>query len=327
MSENLAEEHILKDIPNISIVVPVYNEQESILPLYGKIRDACEALGKPYEVVFVDDGSQDQTLDILEGIHRQDARVKVIRFRKNFGQTAAMAAGFRYSQAEIIISMDGDLQNDPADIPRLLDKLEEGYDVVCGWRRDRKDNTLTRTFPSIVANWVISKMCGVRIHDSGCSLKAYRSRVIKRVALYGEMHRFIPAMALLVGARVGEVVVHHHPRRFGQTKYGLSRMWKVFLDLFTVKMLVTFAPRPAAWFGLLSVPFWLGACIGTGTTALLVTMGHGLPLVVVGSVTLLLTCTAFQLLCMGILAEVALQAEDTAHGPYMFPQAQELGGS
>jgi len=272
----------------------------------------------------VDDGSGDRTAEILEQIHRQDARVKVIRFRRNFGQTAAMAAGFRYARGEIIISMDGDLQNDPADIPRLLDKLEEGYDVVCGWRRDRKDNTLTRTIPSIGANWLISKICGVRIHDSGCSLKAYRASVIKRVALYGEMHRFIPAMALLVGARVGEVVVHHHPRQFGRTKYGLSRMWKVFLDLFTVKMLVTFAARPAAWFGLLSLPFWLGGCIGAGAIALLVAIGQGSPLVVVGSVTLLLTCTAFQLVCMGILGEASLEAEYTAQRPHVLPQALEI---
>ncbi len=314
----------LQDSPIISIVVPVYNEQESVLPLYAKIRDACEVLGKPYEVVFVDDGSGDRTAEILEQIHRRDARVKVIRFRKNFGQTAAMAAGFRYARGEIVISMDGDLQNDPADIPLLLDKLEEGYDVVCGWRRDRKDNTLTRTIPSMVANWLISKICGVRIHDSGCSLKAYRASVIKRVALYGEMHRFIPAMALLVGARVGEVVVRHHPRRFGQTKYGLSRIWKVFLDLLTVKMLVTFAPRPAGWFGLLSLPFWLGACIGTGAMALLAATGHGSPLVVVGSVTLLLTCTGIQLVSMGLLGETALQAENGVQGPSVLPQAQEL---
>jgi hypothetical protein len=223
--------------------------------------------------------------------------------------------------------MDGDLQNDPADIPRILDKLEEGYDVVCGWRRDRKDNTLTRTVPSIVANWLISRICRVRIHDSGCSLKGYRAQVIKRVALYGEMHRFIPAMALLVGARVGEVVVHHHPRRFGQTKYGLSRMWKVFLDLFTVKMLVAFATRPAAWFGLLSLPFWLGACIGTGAITLLVATGYGSPLIVVGSVTLLLTCTGVQLVSMGLLGEAALQVENGLQGPHMLPHAQELRGS
>ncbi len=313
-----------KDRPAISIVVPVFNEERSVLPLYRKIRDACEALDKSYEMVFVDDGSRDRTFRILERIHRQDPRVKVLRFRKNFGQTAAMAAGFQCARGEIIISMDGDLQNDPADIPRLLAKMEEGYDVVCGWRRDRKDNTLTRTIPSMIANWLISKLCGVRIHDSGCSLKAYRASVIKRVNLYGEMHRFIPAMTLLVGARVGEVVVRHHPRRFGQTKYGLSRIWKVFLDLFTVKMLVTFAPRPAAWFGLLSVPFWLGACIGAGAIALLVGMGQGPPLVVAGSVTLLLTCTAFHLISMGLLAEAALDAEGGVQGGDSLPEVQQL---
>lgn len=313
-----------KDRPAISIVVPVFNEERSVLPLYRKIRDACEALDKSYEMVFVDDGSRDRTFRILERIHRQDPRVKVLRFRKNFGQTAAMAAGFQCARGEIIISMDGDLQNDPADIPRLLAKLEEGHDVVCGWRRDRQDNTLTRTIPSVVANWLISKICGVRIHDSGCSLKAYRASVIKRVALYGEMHRFIPAMALLVGARVGEVLVRHHPRRFGKAKYGLSRIWKVFLDLFTVKMLVTFAPRPATWFGLLSLPFWLASCIGVSAIALLVAMGQGTPVVVLGSVTLLLTCTAIHLVSMGLLAEAAVEAEDAVRGPSAVPEVQEL---
>ena len=313
-----------KDNPAISIVIPVYNEEESVLPLYGRIVEACDALGEPHEVVFVDDGSRDRTFDILEGIHRQDPRVRVVRFRKNFGQTAAMAAGFQCARGEIIVSMDGDLQNDPADIPRLLAKLEEGYDVVCGWRRDRKDNKLTRTIPSMIANWLISKICGIRIHDTGCSLKAYRASVIKRVTLYGEMHRFIPAMALLVGARVGEVVVRHHPRQFGQTKYGLSRVWKVFLDLFTVKMLVTFAPRPSAWFGLLSMPFWLGACIGTLAVALLVAMEQGPPLVVMGSVSVLLACTAFHLISMGLLAEAALDAEHAVRGPDVLPAVQEL---
>lgn len=307
-----------------SIVVPVYNEQESVLPLYGKIREACNALGKHYEIVFVDDGSRDRTFDVLEEIHRQDPQVKVVRFRKNYGQTAAMAAGFQYAKGDVIISMDGDLQNDPADIPRLLAKCEEGYDVVCGWRRDRQDNALTRTIPSVAANWLISKICGVRIHDSGCSLKAYKASVIKKVALYGEMHRFIPAMALLVGARIGEVVVRHHPRRFGQTKYGLSRIWKVFLDLFMVKMLVTFAPRPAAWFGLLSMPFWLAGVFGAGAIAFLMAVGQSPTLVVVGSITLLLACTGFHLISMGLLAEAALEAEDPVKGPSSVPDVQIL---
>lgn len=314
----------MKDTPAVSIVVPVYNEEESVLPLYKGIRAACDPPEKSYEVIFVDDGSLDGSFNILRQIHLQDARVRVIRFRKNFGQTAAMAAGFDYARGAIIVSMDADLQNDPADVPVLLEKLEEGYDVVCGWRRDRQDNTLTRTIPSIVANWVISKICGVRIHDSGCSLKAYRASVVKRLTLYGEMHRFIPAMALVVGARVGETVVRHHPRRFGRTKYGMSRIWKVFLDLFTVKMLVTFAPRPAVWFGLLSLPFWLGSVLGFGALALLAATGQGSPLVVVGTTTLLLAATAFHLVSMGVLAEAAVEADDAAGGLNDPPEAQEL---
>jgi len=324
MFQGAVAEGAVGEKPAISVVVPMYDEQECVFPLYGKIRDTCDALGKPYEVIFVDDGSRDGTFGALEEIHMQDARVKVLRFRKNYGQTAAMAAGFEYAKGDMIIAMDGDLQNDPADIPRLLGKLEEGYDVICGWRRDRQDNTLTRTIPSVVANWLISKICGVRIHDSGCSLKAYRASAIKKVALYGEMHRFIPAMALLGGARVGEIVVRHHPRRFGQTKYGLSRIWKVFLDLFTVKMLVTFAQRPAAWFGLLSMPFWLAGLIGAGVIAVLFAMGQSPPLVLMGSITLVLACTAFHLISMGILAEAALEAESVLRDPYALPELKEL---
>jgi len=324
MFQGAVAEGAVGEKPAISVVVPMYDEQECVFPLYGKIRDTCDALGKSYEVIFVDDGSRDGTFGALEEIHMQDARVKVLRFRKNYGQTAAMAAGFEYAKGDMIIAMDGDLQNDPADIPRLLGKLEEGYDVICGWRRDRQDNTLTRTIPSVVANWLISKICGVRIHDSGCSLKAYRASAIKKVALYGEMHRFIPAMALLGGARVGEIVVRHHPRRFGQTKYGLSRIWKVFLDLFTVKMLVTFAQRPAAWFGLLSMPFWLAGLIGAGVIAVLFAMGQSPPLVLMGSITLVLACTAFHLISMGILAEAALEAESVLRDPYALPELKEL---
>jgi len=249
----------------ISIVVPVYNEEESILPLYDKIRDACSRLGRSYEIVFVDDGSRDRTFEILKSIHERDDSVKVVRFRKNFGQTAAMAAGFGQALGELIVSMDGDLQNDPADIPMLLDKLGEGYDVVCGWRKDRKDKLMSRRIPSMVANWLIGRITGVRIHDNGCSLKAYRAATIKNVVLYGEMHRFIPAMATLTGARIAEIVVNHHARRFGKSKYGIARVWRVALDIVTVKMLSGFSSRPVLWFGLLSLPFLvlgLGALVG-----------------------------------------------------------------
>lgn len=241
----------------ISIVIPVYNEEACVLPLYENIRTACESLSRDYEVVFVDDGSKDRTFDLLERLHGRDNRVRVVRFRKNFGQTAAMAAGFAHACGEIVISMDGDLQNDPADIPRLVARLEEGYDLVCGWRKDRKDKFITRRLPSIIANWLIGIITGVRIHDNGCSLKAYRACLIKNVTLYAEMHRFIPAMSSLLGARIAEMVVNHHPRRFGKSKYGIGRVWRVALDIMTVKMLTGFTNHPICWFGLLSLPFLL----------------------------------------------------------------------
>jgi glycosyltransferase involved in cell wall biosynthesis len=241
--------------PFLSIVVPLHNEEESVVPLYHGITNACAALERPYEIVFTDDGSRDRTFELLKQIHHQDIRVKVIRFRKNYGQTAAMAAGFDHARGDIIVSMDGDLQNDPTDIPLLLSKLNEGFDVVCGWRKDRQDKFWTRRVPSVIANWIIGLVTGVRIHDNGCSLKAYRASVIKRVPLYGEMHRFIPAMTTQADARIAEIVVNHHPRRFGASKYGIGRVWRVILDIFTVKMITGFGSRPGLGFGLLCLPF------------------------------------------------------------------------
>ncbi len=230
--------------PYVSIVVPVYNEEENVRPLYEKIRDVCDSIGKTYEVLFVDDGSQDKTFEVLTEMRETSTNLSVIRFQENAGQTAAMAAGFKFSRGERIISMDGDLQNDPADIPHLLDKLEEDYDLVCGWRKERQDKFWSRRVPSVVANWIIGKVTGVTIHDNGCSLKAYRSEVIKQVPLYGEMHRFIPAMTTVVGARIAEIVVQHHPRIFGTSKYGLGRIWRVILDILAFKLILTiFASR------------------------------------------------------------------------------------
>ena len=258
----------MKGSPDISIVVPVFNEEENIVPLYHKIRHACSGVGSSYEVVFIDDGSRDRTFEMLASIHKQDPGVKVIRFRKNFGQTAAMAAGFERASGEFIVSMDGDLQNDPADIPKLLTKLREGYDVVCGWRKDRKDKLISRRIPSVVANRLIGLVTGVHIHDNGCSLKAYRASTIKNVVLYGEMHRFIPAMSMLTGARIAEIVVNHHPRRFGTSKYGIGRVWRVALDIVTIKMLSGFSSRPAVWFGLFSFP-----CLVLAIAALFAAVG------------------------------------------------------
>ena len=231
--------------PMLSIVVPVYNEEDNVRPLFEKIQTVCEAIGDAYEVLFVDDGSQDKTFVVLSELSQQAPQLGVIRFKKNAGQTAAMAAGFEFAQGQRIISMDGDLQNDPSDIPKLLEKLDEGYDLVCGWRKERQDKFLTRRVPSIAANWIIAQVTGVPIHDNGCSLKAYRASVIKQVPLYGEMHRFIPAMSTVVGARIAEIVVSHHPRRFGKSKYGLGRVWRVMLDIIAFKFIISvFTSRP-----------------------------------------------------------------------------------
>ena len=231
--------------PILSIVVPVYNEEDNVRPLFEKIQTACEAIGDAYEVLFVDDGSKDKTFTVLSELSKQAPQLAVIRFQKNAGQTAAMAAGFEFAQGQRIISMDGDLQNDPSDIPKLLEKLDEGYDLVCGWRKERQDKLLTRRVPSIVANWIIAQVTGVPIHDNGCSLKAYRASVIKQVLLYGEMHRFIPAMSTVAGARIAEIVVSHHPRRFGKSKYGLGRVWRVMLDIIAFKFIISvFTSRP-----------------------------------------------------------------------------------
>ena len=231
--------------PMLSIVVPVYNEEENVRPLFEKIQAVCETIGDTYEVLFVDDGSSDATFAVLSELSKRVPQVVVIRFKENAGQTAAMAAGFEFARGERIVSMDGDLQNDPVDVPKLLEKLDEGYDLVCGWRKERQDKFLTRRVPSIVANWIIGKVTGVPIHDNGCSLKAYRASVIKQVQLYGEMHRFIPAMSTVAGARIAEIVVTHHPRRFGQSKYGLGRVWRVALDIIAFKFIIfVFTPRP-----------------------------------------------------------------------------------
>lgn len=246
-----------KESLGLSIVIPVFNERDNVGRLSESILNACEATGISFEVIFVDDGSSDDTYEMLRDIHRRNPRVLVIRLRRNYGQTAAMSAGFEHARGGVIISMDGDLQNDPNDIPRLLNKLQGGYDVVAGWRKDRKDRFWTRRVPSIVANYLIGLVTGIPIHDNGCSLKAYRAAVIKGVRLYGELHRFIPAMASMSGARTAELVVNHHARRFGRSKYGIGRVWRVVLDIVTVKMIISFSSQPALWFGLLSLPFFL----------------------------------------------------------------------
>ena len=292
---------------NLSVVVPLFNEEENVRPLYEAINDVVTLMGRSYEIIFVDDGSSDATLASLIDIQKEDPAVCVVRFRRNFGQTAAMRAGIQAARGTFIVTMDGDLQNDPHDIPGLVDAVEAGYDLVIGWRRDRKDPLFSRTLPSRIANRLIGWITGVKVHDSGCSLKAYRGQMIKRVPLYSEMHRFIPAMSTLQAARIGEVVVRHHPRRRGKSKYGLSRIGKVLLDVTAIKMLISFRHRPLQWFSSLAIPFFLCAVVA-GTAYVLLRFGGGNP-------TLLISPTAFLLFSyltvhfffVGLLAEIVVR--------------------
>ena len=242
---------------DISIVVPLYNEEESVGPLYESICAAVESIDRCVEIVFVDDGSADRTFEIAAQLAETDPRLRVVKFRRNYGQTPAMAAGIDLARGETIVTMDGDLQNDPRDIPAFLTKIDEGYDIVVGWRFNRQDKLVSRKIPSKIANWIIGKVTGVPIKDNGCSLKAYRADVIKKVPLYSEMHRFIPAMASIAGSRIAEIKVRHHARQFGESKYGLSRVYKVLLDLLSIKTIATFSARPLKWFAMLSTPFIL----------------------------------------------------------------------
>ncbi|HAV78963.1 MAG TPA: glycosyltransferase [Anaerolineae bacterium] len=235
---------------DISLVIPVYDEEQNLPLIMDAIHAVFESLNKQWEVVFVDDGSKDNSLGVLERLAEQDQEhVRVVVFRRNFGQTAAIAAGIDHSQGEIIVLLDADMQNDPADIPMLIAKLDEGYDLVSGWRKDRKDNRFTRTIPSNMANGLISWVTGVHLHDYGCTLKAYRRASLEGFRLYGEMHRFIPVFAHSVGAKITELPVRHHPRKFGEAKYGLERTVKVILDLFTVKFLLDYSHKPMRLFG------------------------------------------------------------------------------
>ncbi|MBV5341598.1 MAG: glycosyltransferase family 2 protein [Deltaproteobacteria bacterium] len=249
---------------DISIVVPVFNERENVGAVYSAISSALHAMGCSYEIIMVDDGSSDGSYIELSRLASEDAALKVIRFRRNFGQTAAMSAGFDFAKGDIIIPMDGDLQNDPADIPRLVAKIHEGYDVVSGWRRDRKDTFITRKIPSLLANSLISRQTGVHLHDYGCTLKAYRREVLDGINLYGEMHRFVPALASQFGARVTELPVNHFPRVHGVSKYGISRTLRVVLDLITVKFLMAYSTKPIQLFGKWGV-YTMLAGISTGT--------------------------------------------------------------
>ncbi len=310
---------------SVSIIIPVYEEEESLPLLYKSIKEVMERLEREYEIIFIDDGSKDATFSVLEGIQKKDDRVVVISFRRNFGQTAAIAAGFEYAKNDIIVTMDADLQNDPGDIPLLLEKIK-GYDVVSGWRKNRKDKFLSRRLPSMAANWLISKVTGVYLHDYGCTLKAYRKEVIKNVKLYGEMHRFIPALASWVGATITEAETAHHPRKFGRSKYGISRTVRVTLDLITVKFLQSFSTRPIQAFGpgglLLG---FIGFLISLYLSFEKIVMGQdigGRPLLFLG---VLLIILGVQLVIMGLLGEMLARVYHESQGKPIFTVRKILG--
>jgi glycosyltransferase involved in cell wall biosynthesis len=240
---------VSKDRMSISIIIPVCNEEENIPDLVRSLTAALAEIETDYEVIFIDDGSTDNTFTVLKGIHKEEDCIKIIRFRRNFGQTAAISAGFDYSHGDVIITMDGDLQNDPEDIPVLLKKINEGYDVVSGWREERKDPFFTKKLPSKISNWLASKLTGVELHDFGCTLKAFRREVVDQVNLYGEMHRYIPALASWRGISIAEVKVRHHPRQYGRSKYGIARLMRGMLDLITITFLLSYSTKPMQLFG------------------------------------------------------------------------------
>ena len=294
-------------IVRYSIVVPFFNEQENIPPLYMKLTEVMDSIGEPYELIFVDDGSKDNTFKVLSDIYEHDRRVNLIRLRRNFGQTPALKAGFDFARGEVIISMDGDLQHDPEEIPKFLEKIEEGYDLVSGWRYARRDHWLMRQIPSRTANWLMAKLSGVDLHDFGTTFKAYRREILSEIQLYGELHRFIPALASTTGARIVEVPIENLQRKAGRSNYGISRTIRVFLDLLMVKFLLDYSTRPLQFFGLLGIA-------GTGSGLLIgayvlfkklyyhmsVMQQHG-PLMLL-SIALLVS--GIQFISMGLLGEI-----------------------
>jgi glycosyltransferase involved in cell wall biosynthesis len=315
-----------------SIVVPFYNEQENVSPLYMKLTEVMEALAEPYELVFVDDGSRDNTFKVLSDIYEHDRCVNLVRLRRNFGQTAGLKAGFDFARGEIIISMDGDLQHDPEEIPRFLEKMEEGYDLVSGWRRERRDHWLMRRIPSRVANWMMAKLSGIELHDFGTTFKAYRREVIQEIQLYGELHRFIPALASWYGASICEVPIRNVNRERGASHYGISRTIRVFFDLITIRFLLRYLARPLHFFGTVGMLSILG---GSGVAGWLliekflhhsdVMTQHG-PLMIFAAVLLL---AGLNLLAVGLLGEMQVRHyhEPTRRAPYSVDRLLRAQGS
>ena len=300
----------------ISVVIPIHNEEPAILPLYDRLTRVLESVNKPYEIIFIDDASTDRSFDLLANLVETDGRLRVIRLRRNFGQTAALAAGFDEAQGEVIVSLDGDLQHAPEDIPALLAKIDEGYDIASGWRKNRLDNAVTRKLPSRIANWLMSKASGVNLRDFGTTFKAYKAETLKDINLYGELHRFIPALASFYGARIIEVPIRNTPRVGGASHYGLGRTFRVLFDIITIKFLLHYFTRPMHFFGMLGL---FGVTVGGGILIYLLIyrlfgneliLQHG-PLLIAGALMFL---TGLFMFCTGLLGEVLMRTYFESQG-------------
>ncbi len=294
---------------DLTVVIPIKNEAASLVELHREFTETLTSWGRSYEIIIVDDGSTDESFETLSRLQAGDPRLRVIRFRRNFGQTAAFAAGFAHARGRLIVTSDGDLQNDPRDIPAMVALLERGADIVCGWRKDRKDAFVSRRLPSTLANGLISAVTGVHLHDYGCSLKVFRAEIVKEMKLYGEMHRFLPAIASEQTSSIGEMVVNHRSRKYGRSKYGIGRTVRVILDLLTVKFLLSYSTRPLQIFGLIGIAMGLAGAVITGGLAVqrlreVASLDQHMPLLLLG---ILLIFTGFQLVTLGLLAELQVR--------------------
>jgi glycosyltransferase involved in cell wall biosynthesis len=326
MPKDIKPTHLTSTSPELSVFLPVLDEEENLRPMHAKIQVALDALGKTAEVIYVDDGSTDKSLEILKEIAADDHRVRVISLRRNYGQTAAMSAGIDAAKGQILIPMDADLQNDPADIARLLEKLNEGYDVVSGWRKNRQDKLISRKIPSQIANRIISWIGGVPLHDYGCSLKAYRRDVIQDVRLYGEMHRFIPIYASWAGARVAEIPVDHHARTMGKSKYGISRTIKVVFDLITIKFMAEYHTKPLYVFGAFGmIAFVISIIAGAWAIILKLFYGTSFILTPLPIIAVVMLAISVQFFLMGLLAELLVRTYHESQDKSIYAVREKIG--
>ncbi len=326
VAQGVAKSPLVSEAPEVSVFLPVFNEEPNLLPLHAKMAEALTKLGRSAEIIYVDDGSTDRSLEVLQEIARRDERVRVVALKRNYGQTAAMAAGIDAARGDVLIPMDADLQNDPADIIRLLEKLDEGYDVVSGWRKHRQDKLITRKVPSMIANKLISWIGGVPLHDYGCSLKAYRREALQDVRLYGEMHRFIPIYASWAGARVSEISVEHHARTMGKSKYGLSRSFKVVFDLMTIKFMASYQTKPIYVFGSFGMLSFLISLLA-GFYAVFLKLFHRADFVQtpLPILAIVMFAVGVQFLLMGLLAEMLVRTYHESQAKSIYSVRERIG--